>query len=56
MATPVLLELKLIVKPPPDAAAERLSVRFCVVAPVMVRFGCVKAMVALTCTAVLPSV
>ena len=56
VATPVLLELKLIVKPPAGAAAERVSVRFCVIAPVMVRLGCVKAMVALTCTAVLPDV
>ena len=56
VATPVLLELKLIVKPPAGAAAERVSVRFCVIAPVMVRLGCVKAMVAPTCTAVLPGV
>src|ERR1017187_7898043 len=54
VATPVLLELKLIVTPPAGAAAERVSVRFCVIAPVMVRLGCVKAMVAPTCTAVLP--
>src|SRR5664280_2788092 len=56
VATPVLLELRLIVTPPAGAAAERVSVRFCVIAPVMVRLGCVKAMVALTCTAVLPDV
>ena len=56
VATPVLLELKLIVKPPAGAAAERVSVRFCVIAPVMVRLGCVKAMVAPTCTAELPGV
>jgi hypothetical protein len=52
----MLLELKLIVKPPAGAAAERLSVRFCVTAPVMVRLGCGKAIVAPTCTAVLPDV
>ena len=56
VATPMLLELKLIVKPPAGAAAERLSVRFCVTAPVMVRLGCWKAIVAPTCTAVLPDV
>jgi hypothetical protein len=56
VATPVLLELKLIVKPLAGAAAERVSVRFCVIVPVMVRLGSVKAMVALTCTAVLPDV
>jgi hypothetical protein len=51
VATFVLLEVKLMVRPPEGAAADRFSTAFTVAAPVMVRVGGTKVMVAVTCTA-----
>lgn len=45
-----VLELTLMVMPPAGAAADRVSVRFCVVNPAMIRLGGVKLTVAVTCT------
>jgi hypothetical protein len=45
LATPALLELRLIVNPPPGAGADRISVRFCVAVPVIVRLAGEKLMV-----------
>ena len=44
-------ELRLITRPPAGAAADRVSVRFCVLNPEMVRGLGVKLTVAFTCTA-----
>jgi hypothetical protein len=49
-ATPALLELRVTVKPPAGAAAERLSVMFCVFKPVMVIEPGAKLTVAVTRT------
>ena len=51
VATLGLLELKLMVRPPEGAAAERFSAAFTVTAPVMVTLGCAKLTVAVICTA-----
>jgi hypothetical protein len=45
----VLLELRLIVKPPAGAGAERFNVRFCAVKPVIVRVFGEKLALAATC-------
>ena len=50
VATPVLLELKLMVKPPAGAGADRFKVRFCVAMPVIVRLAGEKLALAATCT------
>ena len=50
VATPVLLELKLIVKPPAGAGADRFNVKFCVSVPTIVRVAGAKLAVALTFT------
>ena len=50
VATPVLLELKLIVKPPAGAGADRFKVRFWVAMPVRVRLAGEKLALAATCT------
>ena len=50
VAAPVLLELKLMVKPPAGAGADRFRVRFCVAVPVIVRLVGEKLAVAATCT------
>ena len=50
VATPVLLELRLIVKPPAGAGADRFNVKFCVAIPAMVRLAGEKVAVAVTCT------
>jgi hypothetical protein len=55
VATPGLLELRLIVRPPVGAGADRMSVRFCVVVPLIVRLPGEKLIVVLvppvvTCT------
>jgi hypothetical protein len=53
VATPVLLELTLNVKPPAGAGPDKVSVRFCVAVPLMARFCGVKLMVAVTWTSLL---
>ena len=45
LATPALLELRLIVNPPDGAGPDRISVRFCVAVPVIVRLAGEKLMV-----------
>lgn len=56
VATLGLLELKLMVRPPEGAAAERFSTAFTVADPVMVRVGGAKLIVAVICTAWLADV
>ena len=50
VATPLLLELKFIVKPPAGAGADRFKVRFWVAMPVRVRLVGEKLALAATCT------
>ena len=50
VATLVLLELRLMVRPPAGAGADRFKVRFCVAVPVMVRLVGEKLALAVTCT------
>jgi hypothetical protein len=50
VATLVLLELRLIVRPPAGAGADRFRVRFCVVVPIIVAIAGEKLMVAVTST------
>ena len=58
VATPGLLELRLIVCPPAGAAADKLSVRFCVVPAVIVALAGEKLSAAseVTCTCPMPGV
>ena len=49
LATPVLLEARLIEKPAAGAATDRVRVRFCVVVPVIDKFGGEKLIVPVTC-------
>ena len=56
VATPVLLELRLTETPPAGAAAESVSVTFCVPAPFMVMVPGGNATAAPTCTRVVPDV
>jgi hypothetical protein len=51
VATPVLSEARLTIKPPAGAGADNVSVRFLVVVPGMVRLVGEKRSVAFTCTA-----
>jgi hypothetical protein len=53
VATAVLLELRLTVTPPVGAVADKVSVKFCVVVPIMLRLDGEKATVAVTWTAAL---
>ena len=48
VATPVLLELRFMVRPPVGAGADKFKVRFCVAVPVMVRLVGEKLAVAAT--------
>jgi hypothetical protein len=54
VATPELSELRLTVKPPTGAGADRFNARFCVVIPGIVRLTGKKIAVAVTCTFALP--
>jgi hypothetical protein len=50
VAAPALLELRVTVRPPAGAVPDKFSVRFCVVAPLMVRLVGEKLSVAVTVT------
>jgi hypothetical protein len=50
VATLMLLELRLMVRPPAGAGADRFKVRFCEAVPMMVAIAGEKLMVAVTCT------
>jgi len=56
VATPVLLELRLMVTPPNGACPDKVRVRFCDEVPFTVNIGGLKANVPVTCTVVLPGV
>jgi len=56
VAAPVFEELRLIITPPAGAGAGSVSVRFCVVVPVIVRVFGLNAGDTLTCTVWLPGI
>ena len=56
VATPALLELRLTVRPPAGAGADRLRVMFCVVRPLIVMEPGAKLTLAVVCTVWVPEV